>query len=126
MRVIACVVTMRARASSILVLIFHSITLCVCAQLPFSVTWQILKDEFSKVGTVTHADVAAYPDGRSKGFGFVTYARSADAETAVCACARSPLCVATLSSVRLLCVCVFAATYTGATMDDRVLTISIE
>jgi hypothetical protein len=53
------------------------------AQLPFSVTAQNLKDEFSSVGPVAHAEVVAGFDGRSKGFGFITFSRIADAHKAI-------------------------------------------
>ncbi|KAL1739327.1 hypothetical protein HDZ31DRAFT_17525, partial [Schizophyllum fasciatum] len=51
--------------------------------LPFHVQWQDLKDLFrSSGGTILRADVALGADGRSRGFGTVTFASEADAERA--------------------------------------------
>ena len=46
-------------------------------------SWQDLKDHFKQVGKVTHADVAMEPDGRSKGYGLVTFANASDARAAI-------------------------------------------
>ena len=64
---------------------YYDLSACVaCFHLPaWSVTWQSLKDEFSKVGAVAHVDIATYPDGKSKGYGFVKFARAEDAHKAV-------------------------------------------
>ncbi|PIV09381.1 RNA-binding protein [Candidatus Roizmanbacteria bacterium CG02_land_8_20_14_3_00_36_15] len=52
--------------------------------LPWSVTDQSLRDMFSAIGEVTEAVVITDKyTGRSKGFGFVTFANEADAEKAV-------------------------------------------
>ncbi|TFK48998.1 RNA-binding domain-containing protein [Heliocybe sulcata] len=51
--------------------------------LPFHCQWQDLKDLFRQAGTILRADVALGPDGRSRGFGTVSYATEADAERAV-------------------------------------------
>ncbi|KAI0346634.1 RNA-binding domain-containing protein, partial [Trametopsis cervina] len=51
--------------------------------LPFHIQWQDLKDLFRQGGTILRADVALGPDGRSRGFGTVTFATEADAERAV-------------------------------------------
>lgn len=45
--------------------------------------WATLKDIFREYGDVTFADVASYPDGRSKGFGTVTFSNREDAEKAI-------------------------------------------
>lgn len=52
-------------------------------QLPFHCQWQDLKDLFRQAGTILRADVALGPDGRSRGFGTVSFASDADAERAV-------------------------------------------
>ncbi|EJC99311.1 RNA-binding domain-containing protein [Fomitiporia mediterranea MF3/22] len=51
--------------------------------LPFHCQWQDLKDLFRQAGTILRADVSLGPDGRSRGFGTVTYANEIDAERAV-------------------------------------------
>src|SRR3989344_3292059 len=52
--------------------------------LPWSVNEQALKDMFSSYGEITEAVVISDRyTGRSKGFGFVTFANEADAEKAV-------------------------------------------
>ena len=63
---------------------------CTCAlsvhvrpQLPFHIQWQDLKDLFRQAGAVQRADVALGADGRSRGFGTVSFANEADAERAV-------------------------------------------
>ncbi|EPQ52295.1 hypothetical protein GLOTRDRAFT_80558, partial [Gloeophyllum trabeum ATCC 11539] len=53
------------------------------SQLPFHCQWQDLKDLFRQAGTILRADVALGPDGRSRGFGTVSFATEADAERAV-------------------------------------------
>ncbi|EIW78440.1 hypothetical protein CONPUDRAFT_60298, partial [Coniophora puteana RWD-64-598 SS2] len=50
--------------------------------LPFHVQWQDLKDLFRTAGAVVRADVALGPDGRSRGFGTVSYANEESAERA--------------------------------------------
>ncbi|KAL4243278.1 hypothetical protein ABKN59_011072 [Abortiporus biennis] len=51
--------------------------------LPFHIQWQDLKDLFRlSGGTILRADVALGPDGRSRGFGMVSFATEADAERA--------------------------------------------
>lgn len=72
-------------------------------QLPFHIQWQDLKDLFRQAGTILRADVAlgtlfmllhgsvsaskptllSGPDGRSRGFGTVSFATEVDAERAV-------------------------------------------
>lgn len=52
-------------------------------QLPFHIQWQDLKDLFRQAGAVQRADVALGADGRSRGFGTVSFANEADAERAV-------------------------------------------
>ena len=52
-------------------------------QLPFHIQWQDLKDLFRQAGTILRADVALGADGRSRGFGTVSFAGEADAERAV-------------------------------------------
>ncbi|KAI0659773.1 hypothetical protein C8Q70DRAFT_891130, partial [Cubamyces menziesii] len=51
--------------------------------LPFHIQWQDLKDLFRQAGAVQRADVALGADGRSRGFGTVSFANEADAERAV-------------------------------------------
>lgn len=51
--------------------------------LPFQCQWQDLKDLFRSAGQILRADVALGPDGRSRGFGTVVYAKEADAARAV-------------------------------------------
>lgn len=51
-------------------------------QLPFHIQWQDLKDLFRAAGTVARADVALGPDGRSRGFGTVTFSTEEGAERA--------------------------------------------
>ncbi|THG95355.1 hypothetical protein EW145_g7973, partial [Phellinidium pouzarii] len=45
--------------------------------------WQDLKDLFRQAGTILRADVSLGPDGRSRGFGTVSFASDTDAERAV-------------------------------------------
>ena len=49
----------------------------------FRSQWQDLKDLFRQAGTILRADVALGPDGRSRGFGTVSFATEMDAERAV-------------------------------------------
>ncbi|CAE7060281.1 unnamed protein product [Rhizoctonia solani] len=51
--------------------------------LPFQCQWQDLKDLFRSAGQILRADVALGPDGRSRGFGTVVYAKESDAARAV-------------------------------------------
>lgn len=51
--------------------------------LPFHCQWQDLKDLFRQAGTILRADVSLGPDGRSRGFGTVSFASEIDAERAV-------------------------------------------
>ena len=51
--------------------------------LPFQCQWQDLKDLFRTAGQILRADVALGPDGRSRGFGTVVYAKETDAARAV-------------------------------------------
>lgn len=51
--------------------------------LPFHIQWQDLKDLFRQAGAISRADVALGADGRSRGFGTVSFANEADAERAV-------------------------------------------
>ncbi|SCV67790.1 BQ2448_5401 [Microbotryum intermedium] len=52
--------------------------------LPFNVQWQDLKDLMRGAGgSISRADIAQGPDGRSRGFGSVVFANAADAERAV-------------------------------------------
>ncbi|KAJ8586785.1 hypothetical protein M405DRAFT_685717, partial [Rhizopogon salebrosus TDB-379] len=50
--------------------------------LPFHIQWQDLKDLFRAAGTVARADVALGPDGRSRGFGTVSFVTEDGAERA--------------------------------------------
>ena len=52
--------------------------------LPFSVGQEKLKELFSEFGEITEATVISDKfSGRSKGFGFVTFAKKADADKAI-------------------------------------------
>ncbi|RLN58911.1 hypothetical protein BBJ29_000194 [Phytophthora kernoviae] len=51
--------------------------------LPWDTNWQQLKDLFRTVGEVERADIAEYPDGRSRGFGIIRYANPAHAFQAI-------------------------------------------
>lgn len=54
------------------------------AGLPWSVTNDALRDLFAQYGEITEAVVITDRDtGRSKGFGFVTFANEADAQKAL-------------------------------------------
>jgi len=50
--------------------------------LPWDVTWQMLKDHFRGAGSIVHADVAQ-ADGRSRGFGTILFATTKDAARAI-------------------------------------------
>ncbi|KAF9051654.1 hypothetical protein BJ165DRAFT_1340519 [Panaeolus papilionaceus] len=51
--------------------------------LPFHCQWQDLKDLFRQAGTILRADVALGADGRSRGFGTVSFATEHDADRAM-------------------------------------------
>eukprot|EP00965_Chrysotila_dentata_P149014 4922045-Pleurochrysis_carterae.AAC.1 len=51
--------------------------------LSYETSWQSLKDLFSQVGDVVHADILQTPQGRSKGCGIVTMRSAADAAFAI-------------------------------------------
>ncbi|KAF8146913.1 hypothetical protein K438DRAFT_489643 [Mycena galopus ATCC 62051] len=68
-----CLSAMCAPACVILLLFYVLMT--YVHQLPFHVQWQDLKDLFRQAGTIVRADVALGPDGRSRGFGTVVFAR---------------------------------------------------
>lgn len=51
--------------------------------LPFSFAWQELKDLFKPVGGVDKADIVVDPEGRSRGWGTVTFLTPADADKAI-------------------------------------------
>lgn len=51
-------------------------------QLPFHIQWQDLKDLFRGAGAVARADVTVGPDGRSRGFGTVSFVTEDGAERA--------------------------------------------
>merc|ERR1711879_46590 len=51
--------------------------------LPYSVSWQDLKDHFRACGTVVRADVARNHDGRSRGYGTVVFEKQEDAQNAI-------------------------------------------
>ncbi|KAG2041229.1 hypothetical protein BDR03DRAFT_856733, partial [Suillus americanus] len=50
--------------------------------LPFHIQWQDLKDLFRAAGAVARADVTVGPDGRSRGFGTVSFVTEDGAERA--------------------------------------------
>lgn len=61
------------------------LTCCIAhpiPKLPFHIQWQDLKDLFRAAGAVARADVALGPDGRSRGFGTVTFVTEDGAERA--------------------------------------------
>lgn len=50
-------------------------------------SWQDLKDRFrERVGETTYCDVRMNEEGRSKGYGFICFARDDDAERAIGLC----------------------------------------
>lgn len=51
--------------------------------LPYTVSWQTLKDEFRSVGTIVRADVLTDRQGKSRGFGTVVYKTTEDAQAAI-------------------------------------------
>jgi RNA recognition motif-containing protein len=51
--------------------------------LPWDCDWKQLKDYMTEGGSVVRADVKTGEDGRSRGFGIVTFASAEDAEYAV-------------------------------------------
>ena len=51
--------------------------------LPFTTTWQNLRDVFANAGTVDRADIIEGRDGRSAGTGTVRFERAADAAKAI-------------------------------------------
>ncbi|KAL3933206.1 MAG: hypothetical protein SGPRY_000390, partial [Prymnesium sp.] len=46
-------------------------------------TWKELKDHMRSAGTVLHADVITGEDGRSRGYGLVSYATEEEAQEAI-------------------------------------------
>lgn len=59
-------------------------------QLPYSHTWKELKDLARAAGDVVHADIVMGADGRSKGFGIVTFRTADEAQHAIGAACRRP------------------------------------
>lgn len=57
----------------------------VPSQLPWEVEWQQLKDMCKAHGEVVFADVAKGTDGRSRGYGVVTFSSADDAARAISA-----------------------------------------
>lgn len=51
--------------------------------LPYTATWQDMKDLFREAGAIIRADVATFPDGRPKGTGIVVFETHEDAKNAV-------------------------------------------
>jgi len=51
--------------------------------IPWSVTWQQLKDAFREFGSITRADIPQDRKGRSLGYGFVRFEREKDALSAI-------------------------------------------
>jgi RNA recognition motif-containing protein len=51
--------------------------------LSWDATDEDLNKIFSEAGTVESVNIIRYPDGRSKGFGFVEMSKTAEAENAV-------------------------------------------
>lgn len=50
--------------------------------LPYSVSWQTLKDEFRSIGSIVRADILTDRSGRSRGYGTVVFRSTADAQAA--------------------------------------------
>jgi len=51
--------------------------------LDWDCTWQNLKDKFKACGHIDKADIAMNPNGRSKGFGKITFSHPRDAQNAI-------------------------------------------
>ena len=51
--------------------------------LSWDVNWQTLKDHFKSAGNVLRANVMMGNDGRSRGWGLVTYASALEAQNAI-------------------------------------------
>lgn len=59
---------------------------CYCGNLPWSVTWQQMKDLFKSFGPVTHAEIATQggvEGGKSQGWGVVHFANVRDRDQAI-------------------------------------------
>eukprot|EP01024_Parvocaulis_polyphysoides_P035245 TRINITY_DN311_c1_g3_i1.p3 TRINITY_DN311_c1_g3~~TRINITY_DN311_c1_g3_i1.p3 ORF type:complete len:119 (-),score=20.46 TRINITY_DN311_c1_g3_i1:97-453(-) len=56
---------------------------CYVGNLAWRTSWQDLKDEFRKCGTVVYANVIQDRDGRSRGWGIVEFETPEEAVTAV-------------------------------------------
>lgn len=69
--------------------------------LPFSTTWQSLKDHFKVAGEIEYASVLKTPQGQSKGCGMVDYKTNGEAQQAV-------------------------ALLDGSTLDGRVITVKLD
>ena len=54
--------------------------------LPYSYTWQQLKDLGKTAASVLHADIVSNPDGSSKGWGILAFATPSDAQAAIQVC----------------------------------------
>eukprot|EP00331_Platyophrya_macrostoma_P002962 CAMPEP_0176429394 /NCGR_PEP_ID=MMETSP0127-20121128/13688_1 /TAXON_ID=938130 /ORGANISM="Platyophrya macrostoma, Strain WH" /LENGTH=348 /DNA_ID=CAMNT_0017811197 /DNA_START=37 /DNA_END=1083 /DNA_ORIENTATION=+ len=55
----------------------------VVKNLPWSVTWQNLKDAFREFGTVVRAEVPQDDKGRSAGYGLITFEKESEAQAAI-------------------------------------------
>lgn len=55
----------------------------VVLNLPWSITWQSLKDHFQAAGKVVRADIVMDENNRSRGFGTVSYEQPEEAEAAI-------------------------------------------
>lgn len=51
--------------------------------LPYTTSWQDLKDLFGEIGPILRADILMYPDGRSKGMGTVCFETEESAQKAI-------------------------------------------
>lgn len=51
--------------------------------LPFTTTWQDLKDSFKEYGPVVRAEILETPDGKSKGAGTVLFENAASAQKCI-------------------------------------------
>jgi len=55
----------------------------VIKNIPWSVTWQQLKDAFREFGTVLRADVPQDSQGRSSGYGVVRFEKEKEVDAAI-------------------------------------------
>lgn len=73
----------------------------VVLNLPWSTTWQALKEFFSGSGNIVRADIALDESGRSRGYGTVKFSTEEEASRAI-------------------------ATYNGADFEGRIITVRMD